>query len=139
MKRTQLMSLIATFSLRMRRDRIRFQLIVAGVMSQSGNLPHFLLVEIIVQSLQHSVESHFRSIRYKGKTVWSYPYRWLSGCWNQFLTQQFTFLINIHITAAAEIDTLERTRLHLARLVDLGEVRSLPSLLINKACPGCSS
>ena len=43
------------------------QLIVAGIMSQSGNLPDFLLVEVVVQSLQHSVEGHFRRIRYEGK------------------------------------------------------------------------
>ena len=38
---------------------------------------------------------------------------------HQFLTQQFTFLVDVHVTAAAEIDTLEGARLHLARLVDL--------------------
>ena len=40
---------------------------MAGIMSQGCNLPDFLLVEIVIQSLQHSVESHFRCIRYKGK------------------------------------------------------------------------
>ena len=96
------------------------QLIVAGVVSQSGNLPHLLLVEIVVQSLQHSIESHFRSIRYKGKD--GVVYILVDGfqdVGHQFLTQQFTFLVDVHVTAAAEIDTLEGARLHLARLVDL--------------------
>ena len=96
------------------------QLIVAGVVSQSGNLPHLLFVEIVVQSLQHSVESHFRSIRYKGKD--GVVYILVDGFQDvryQFLTQQFTFLVDVHVTAATEIDTLEGARLHLARLVDL--------------------
>ena len=115
------------------------QLIVAGVVSQSGNLPHLLLVEIVVQSLQHSVESHFRSIRYKGKD--GVVYILVDGfqdVGHQFLTQQFTFLVDVHVTAAAEIDTLEGASFTSRGLL-ICTVRSLPALLISKACPGCSS
>ncbi len=57
---------------------------------------------------------------------------------NQFFSQKFPLLIDIYIAATGEVDTFERAGVPLAGLVDC-EVRSLPSLLISNACPGCSS
>ena len=96
------------------------QLVVAGTMPQGGNLLHLLLVEVVVQSLQHAVEGDFRRIGYEGEdsmvhiVVNSFQY-----VGYKFLPQQFTFPVNVHITAPAKIDALEGTRLHLARLIDL--------------------
>ena len=44
-----------------------FQLVVAGTMPQGGNLLHLLLVEVVVQSLQHSVKSNFCRIGDEGE------------------------------------------------------------------------
>ena len=101
-----------------RQDMLQF--VVAGTMPQGGNLLHLLLVEVVVQSLQHAVEGDFRRIGYEGED--SMVHIVVNGfqyVGYKFLTQQFTFPVNVHITAPAKIDALEGTRLHLARLIDL--------------------
>ena len=40
---------------------------------------------------------------------------------NQFLTQQFTFAVNIDITSSTEINPFERTSLLFFRLIDLSQ------------------
>ena len=46
-----------------------FQFVVAGTMPPGGNLLHLLLVEVVVQSLQHTVEGDFRRIGDEGEAV----------------------------------------------------------------------
>ena len=43
------------------------QFLQIRAMSQGSNLLHFLFIQIIIQSLQHAVESNFRCIRDEGK------------------------------------------------------------------------
>ena len=97
-----------------------FQFLVIGMMPQSLYLLYFQFIQIIVESFQQSIESHFRRIGYKREygMLHIIVYRFQNRI-HQFFAQLFSFLINIHVTSPAEIDTFEGTGFLLFRPVDL--------------------
>ena len=110
-----------------------FQLLHIRVMPQCSDLLHFLLIQVIIQSLQHSVESNLRSVWNKREDrmidiiIDSFQY-----FRNQLFAQPFPFFINIDVTATGEIDTFEGTSLIFARLIDLRS--TYLSLFANQQC-----
>ena len=101
-----------------RKDSLQF--IVTGVVSQLLYLSHLQFIKVVVESFEHTIKRHLRRVRYKGEhgVLHIIIYRFQDRVY-QLLTQQFSFLINIHITAPAEIDTFKRACLLFLCPVDL--------------------
>ena len=97
-----------------------FQFIVIRMMSQARNLPHLLFIQIIVQPLKHTVKCHLCRIRDEREDgMVEVIINRFQDVRNQFLTQLFSLLVNIRVTASREVDPLERTGFLLPCLIDL--------------------
>ena len=101
-----------------RKDFLQF--LVTGIMPQFLYLSYLQLIKIIIESFEHTIKRHLRRVRNEGEhgVLHLIIYRFQDRV-HQLLTQQFPFLINIHVTAPAEIDTLKRACLLFLCPVDL--------------------
>ena len=89
-------------------------------MAQGGYLLHLLLVQVVVQPLQHAVEGHLGGVGDEGEDgVVDVVVGCLQDAGHQLLSQQLAFAVDVHVAAAAEVDALEGAGTELTGLVDL--------------------
>ena len=85
-----------------------FQFRMVGLVSQCLDELHLLSVQVLVQSFQHPVESHFRRVGDERKYSMTHLIvHCLQNLWYQLLTQHFPFPINVFVTTPTEVDTFE--------------------------------
>ncbi len=102
-------------------------------MSESLDLLHLKLIEIIVKAFQQAIECHFRSIRNKREhgILHFVPDSFQHG-WHKQLAELLALTVYVHVTSAAEIDALKRTCRRPARRIYLLQPHA--SMLVQQDC-----
>ena len=97
-----------------------FQLLHTGIVSQCSNLAYLFFIQIIIQPLQHSVESNFSRVGDKRENgMIDIVMNGFQNSGNQFFSQKFSFFIDIDITSTGEVNTLKGASASFAWLIDL--------------------